>query len=79
MKIAGQFPFASGGEAVALHLEIPVPDFKGPEFEREAHDFYRGAAIAFVDVLRDYAPQGFTDAVLGELCWRRASILKVRG
>ncbi len=74
--IAG-FPHAVDKDHLTVHLNVEVPDYRGPDFEAWYRKYYHDQAVRFLDALGQHAPQGFTDAIFGEMAHRKASIFRV--
>lgn len=54
-----------------------VPDESGPDWEKRWRAFYREQAKQMCDLLEASLPGGTYDALLAELCERKACILRV--
>jgi hypothetical protein len=61
-------------ESLEILAEQTVPDFHDLD---EARAHYQQQAIQLCDGLLQCLPQGLTDALLAELCWRKASLCRV--
>ncbi len=73
---------ASDADRLTLVFDAAPPEFERtdvdfPEWERLHRDAYRQNAALLVDALEHHAPGALMDALLAELCTRKASILRV--
>ena len=75
----GGMPLATDAPAeLMVVFEATIPDFEGQDFYEDARAWYAAHARRFADALRQHAPGGFVDALLGELLHRKASVFRVR-
>lgn len=80
-RVAGLFR-ADGEAELALVFDQAPPEFgRTPpggyrEWHRAVQRAYRAQASRIVDALYEHVPGGLVDALLAELCDRRASILR---
>lgn len=69
-------------EDALIQISDPIPRFDFqlvtlPAWEQTVREFYEGQATVIVDVLQQHLPGGTLDAVLRELCKRKACLLRV--
>ncbi len=64
-------------EDCTIFIQLPMPDFKDSDWAEKSLVFFEQQATEIVDALQDHLPGGTLDAVLRELCKRRACLLRV--
>lgn len=62
---------------VMVTESIPKFDFKDDTWENQTRDFYDDQATKLVDVFVKHLPGGTVDALLRELCKRKACLFRV--
>ncbi len=59
-----------------IFITQPIPDFKGSDYVEKSLEFYEKQASKIVDALQAHLPGGTLDAVLRELCKRKACLFR---
>lgn len=64
-------------EGCLIYISDPLPNFSNEDWEEKSTEFFEGQAAAIVDALQENLPGGTFDAVLRELCKRKACLFRV--
>ena len=63
-------------EDCTIEICDPTPNFDGDDYPLTSLEFFEGQASVIVDALQTHLPGGTLDAVLRELCKRKACLLR---
>ena len=64
-------------EDCVIHINRSIPGYEDSDWEKESLEFFEQEATEIVDALQNHLPGGTLDAVLRELCKRKACLLRV--
>ena len=60
-----------------IHINNSIPDFKGDDYVEKSLVFFEVQATVIVDALQTHLHGGTLDAVMRELCKRKACLFRV--
>ncbi len=64
-------------ELCVIQISERIPDYNCKDWAKQSLVFYEQQATVIVDALQFHLPGGTTDAVLRELCKRKACLFRV--